>query len=74
MNLTTLERQAEQLWQRLLNAQAHARARADYNVARRIEAISERAFWRLVRRLALGRAARESGRQPRSRVAGAARS
>jgi hypothetical protein len=52
MNLTKLEQQAQRLWLRLQNARFQAVAAGDFDRARRIEPISERAFWRLTQRLA----------------------
>ncbi len=49
--MVTLINEAENLWRRLQNAQAEAWCDGDWSRARRIEAISERAFWRLVQRL-----------------------
>ncbi len=51
MSFTKSVQEAEQLWQRLQSATAEAWSAGDWSRARRIEETSERAFWRLVRRM-----------------------
>ena len=56
----SLSYQAETLWLRLRDAKAEAEAEQDWNRALRIEDISERAWWRLLRRLTIARVHRRS--------------
>ncbi|HEX8501967.1 MAG TPA: hypothetical protein VF659_15395 [Pyrinomonadaceae bacterium] len=51
----SLSYQAETLWLRLRDAQAEAEAGQDWGRALRIEQISERAWWRMMRRMNLAR-------------------
>jgi len=51
----SLSYQAETLWLRLLDAKAEAEAGQEWHRALRIENISERAWWRLLRRLTIAR-------------------
>jgi len=53
MRNTKLEREAEQLWLRLRNAQAEAWCNGEFSRRQRLEQISELAFWRLIRRMAV---------------------
>lgn len=56
----SLSYQAETLWLRLRDAQAEAEVMQDWSRALRIEEISERAWWRLLRRLTNARVHRGS--------------
>lgn len=50
-SLTQSEREAELLWLHLQGRVYKAYCDEKYELARRLEALSERAFWRLIRRL-----------------------
>jgi len=56
----SLSYQAEALWLRLRDEKAEAEAAQNWGRALRIEDISERAWWRLLRRLTMARVHRRS--------------
>ena len=67
-SLTKMEREAELLWLHLQGRVYKAYCDADHEEARRLEALSEHAFWRLIRRLDMSTRLRRSAHRRAQRL------